>query len=176
GDTSPYEMGQDPDRYDFDSVFGAAQLATSLKAEDLPEIVKLLDSKDSAVRYWGTIGLLCHEEAGVKAGEDKLVAAMDDESASVAIFASETLGRFGPEQHREKARDTILSYANQAEGDVFEAILANNALDYLPVELAKPKLAEIKQLPKKPGKSQPRAEGYVGNLLGKIVKDLEGGQ
>ncbi len=171
--TTPYEMARTPGKYDFDSIFAAANLATSLKAEDLPEIVKLLDSDDSAVRYWGAIGLLCHEEAGVKAGGDKLVAAMDDESAVVAIFASETLGRFGPAEHKQKALETIMSHANQATGNVFEAIVANNALDYLPVELTKPKLEAIKALPRKPGKKAERVDGYVGSLLGKIVKDLE---
>lgn len=171
--TTPYDMARTPGKYDFDSVFAAADLATRLNAEDLPEIVKLLDSKDSAVRYWGAIGLLCHEEAGIKAGGEKLVEAMDDNSAVVAIFAAETLGRFGPDEHKQKALETILSHANQATGNVFEAIVANNALDYLPVELTKPKLAEIKVLPKKPTGPAERINGYVGNLLGKIIKDLE---
>src|SRR6185295_18738428 len=52
---SPYEVGHDPKQYDFDSVLAAANRASSLKSEALPEIVKLLESKDSAVRYWGAI-------------------------------------------------------------------------------------------------------------------------
>jgi len=170
---SPYEMGQNPELYDFDSVFAAADLASSKKKEDLKEIVKLLSDKDNAVRYWGATGLLIHGKAGVRAGHSELVNALGDKSASVAIVAAEALGRFGSDADKAKAVGTLLSHANQATGNVFEAILANNAIDYLD-DTAKPFLDEIKALPTKPGKPSPRTDGYVGSLLGKIIADLEG--
>lgn len=170
--TTPYEMGQDSDKYDFDTVFAAARLASSQDESALPEIVALLGSDDSAVRYWGANGLLIMEEKGVEAGGEKLVAALGDDSASVAIVAAEALARFGPEEGKAKAVETILAHTNQATGDVFEAILANNALDYVD-GLAAAHLAKIEELPKKPGKLAPRADGYVGNLLKKITADLK---
>ncbi|MDF1850125.1 MAG: sulfatase-like hydrolase/transferase [Verrucomicrobiales bacterium] len=169
---TPYEMGQDPEMYDFDTVFAAAQLATSQKADDIPAIVDLLESENLAARYWGATGLLIQEKAGVEAGHDELVAALDDESASVAIVAAEALARFGPESGRTKAVEVLLSHANQGTGNTFEAILANNAIDYVD-DLALPYLDQIKKLPTKPGTDTPRASGYVGNLLKKIVGDLE---
>ena len=96
---------------------------------------------------------------------------MKDECASVAIVAAEALARFGPEQVQPKAVEVILSHANQSEGDVFEAILANNALDYVD-DLAKPHLEVIKALPTKPDEPAPRADKYVSNLLKKILMDL----
>jgi uncharacterized sulfatase len=170
--TTPYEVGHDPAKYDFDSVFAAAQLASSRKAEDIPAIIELLGDGNLAVRYWGAMGLLIHEEVGVKAGHGALVKALDDECASVAIIAAEALARFGPKEGQERALEVILSHANQSEGDVFEAILANNALDYVD-DLAKPHLEMIKALPRKPAKPAPRADGYVGNLLKKILMDLD---
>lgn len=169
---TPYEMGQDPDLYDFDTVFSAAQLATSEEAEDIPAIIDLLSSDNLAVRYWGAMGLLIHEKSGVEAGRDALVKALGDSSASVAIVAAEALARFGPESEQTKAVEVLLSHANQGTGNTFEAILANNAIDYVD-DLALPFLEQIKALPQKPGTDTPRASGYVGNLLKKIVGDLE---
>ncbi|MCB1062529.1 MAG: sulfatase-like hydrolase/transferase [Verrucomicrobiae bacterium] len=170
---APYDYGHS-DAFDLETIFAAAQLATSLKAEDLPAIVKLLDSTESAVRYWGATGLLCHEKAGVAAGHDALVKALDDDCASVAIVAAETLGRFGnSEAETAKALDVIMAHANVATGNVFEAILACNALDYLD-EKALPRLADIKALPGKPQGPAPRVDGYVKNILPKIISDLEG--
>ena len=170
--SSPYEMGHDPAKYDFDSIFAAANLATSLKAKDLPAIVKLLDSKDSAVRYWGTIGLLCHEKAGLKAGHDALIKALKDSSGSVQVVAAETLGRYGSDTDTSKALDVILSHCNAETGDVYEAILAANALDYLG-ERALPKLTEIKQLPLQAKNANKRVSGYVSRLLPEIIGKLE---
>lgn len=172
-DTSPYEMGHDPEKYDFDSIFAAANLATSLQPEDLPAIVKLLDAKDSAVRYWGAIGLLCHEEAGVKAGHDALIKALNDSSGSVQILAAESLGRYGSDSDASKALDTLLERTNVETGDVYEAILSANALDYLG-ERARPKLAEIKALPLQPKNVEKRVSGYVSRLIPEIIAKLEG--
>jgi len=165
-------MGHDPEKYDFDSVFAAAQVASSRKADDLPRIVENLSSENDAVRYWGATGLLIHEEDGVEAGHSELVEALEDECGSVAIVAAEALARFGGEGDQEKAVDVLMSHANQAEGDVFEAILANNAIDYVD-EIASSRLDDIRNLPTEPGKEAPRVGGYVRNLLKKTLLDLE---
>ena len=170
--STPYEMGHDPARYDFEAVFSAARLATSQKVADLPGIVALLGSGDSGVRYWGATGLLIQEEAGVKAGRAELNKALEDKCASVAIVAAETLGRFGSDAEKGKSFDVLLSHANQAEGNVFEAILANNGIDYLG-EFAATRLDAIRKLPVKPEKGAARVDGYVGNLLNTIVRELE---
>lgn len=169
--TSPYEMGHDPEKYDFDTIFAAAQLASSQDAEDLEKVTDLLSSEDSAVRYWGATGLLIQETAGVDAGHEALVKALDDESGSVAVVAAEALARFGPEKDQEKALDVLMSHADQGKGDVFEAILAVNAIDYLD-DKANGRVDEIDALPTKPGMPAPRAEGYVRNLLKKVREDL----
>jgi arylsulfatase A-like enzyme len=168
---TPYEMGHDPEKYDFDAIFAAAGLASSQNPEDLPAIIGLLESKDSGVRYWGATGLLIQESAGVKAGHDALIKALGDDCASVAIVAAEAIGRYGEGAEREKALEVLMSHANQATGNVFEAIAANNGIDYLD-EFAASRLEEIKALPKKPGKPAPRVDGYVGSLLKTILREL----
>ncbi len=169
--STPYEMGHDPAKYDFDSVFAAAQLASSKKAGDIPAILELLKSDDSGVRYWGATGLLIHKEAGFKAGREVLHAALGDECASVAIVAAETLGRFGDVADQKEAVAALLGHANQATGNVFEAILALNAIDYLD-EVAAAESEAILALPAKPGKRAPRVDGYVGSLLKKLRADF----
>lgn len=167
---APYDYGHSP-AYDLKAILDAAQLATSMKAEDIPAIVKLLDHQDSAVRYWGATGLLCHEKAGVEAGHAALTKALGDDSGSVAIVAAETLGRFGSEADLPKALDVLIARANQGTGDVYEAIAACNALDYLD-EKVKPRLTEIRELPMKPAKKAERADGYVARLLPDLMAEL----
>ncbi len=170
--STPYEMGHDPERYDFDSVFAAAQLASSRKAEDIPAIVDLLKSDDAGVRYWGATGLLIHKEAGFEAGHEALHAALGDDCASVAIVAAEALGRFGDTADQKEAVATLLSYSNQVTGNLFEAILALNAIDYLD-DAAKAEADAILALPAKPVAGTPkRISGYVGNVLKKLRADF----
>ena len=66
--SSPYEVGHDPKKYDFDAIFAAANMASSMQASDLPAIAKLLKSKDAGVRYWGALGLLSQGKDGMTAG------------------------------------------------------------------------------------------------------------
>lgn len=174
GAGAPYDYGHG-DGYDLATILDAAQLATSLKTDDLPAIVKLLDHADSGVRYWGATGLLCHEKAGVEAGRAALVRALGDDCGNVAIVAAEALGRFGDPADLPKALDVLIERANQDRGDVFEAIAACNAIDYLD-EKALPRLADIKALPLKPGKKAERVDGYVGRLLPDLIEELEKGK
>jgi uncharacterized sulfatase len=168
--STPYEVARNSAKYDFDGVFTAARVASSRRAEDLPVIVKLLGSTDSGVRYWGATGLLIHGRAGYEAGAAELMKALADECGSVAIVAAESLGRFGDEADREKALDLLMEKADQEKRNVFEAILAVNALDSLDGAAA-PRMEAIRKLPRKPGKPTPRVDGYVGSLL----KHLTGG-
>lgn len=162
--SSPYELGHDPARYDFEAVFAAAKLAGARNATDLPALVNLLVHDDSAVRYWAATGLLIQGEAGFAAGRDALLEALADPSGSVAVVAAEALGHHGESEDREKALTLLLEKGNQETGNTYEAILALNALDSLGAA-ADPVREAILALPRKPGHPAPRADGYVGNLL-----------
>lgn len=162
--STPYEVARESAKYDFDAVFAAAKLASSRKAEDVPDLVALLEHRDSGVRYWGATGLLIHGEKGFEAGAPALREALEDDCGSVAIVAAESLGRYGETADREMALDLLLAKADQGKGNVFEAILALNTLDYLD-EAAAPRMEVIRQLSRKPGKPAPRVDGYAGSLL-----------
>jgi len=167
--SSPYELGHDGARYDFATIFAAAKLASSQKAEDIPAIQALLASPDSGVRYWGATGLLIHGKAGFEAGQEDLRKALSDKCGSVSIIAAEALGRFGDETDQASALEALMRRANQSEGNVYEAILALNSIDYLG-KTAEPGLEEIRQLPRKSENLAPRINGYVDRLLAHILE------
>ncbi len=168
--STPYELGRDFARYNFDAVFAAADQATSRNPEDLPKLVDLLGDADSAVRYWGATGLLIHGKAGVEAGGGSLVKALSDPSGSVAIVAAEALARFGAEEDREMAMGILLEKADQVTAGPFEAIAALNAVTHLDKAEVEGRMDEIRRLPRRPAKSRGRADEYAGRLL----RDLTG--
>ena len=112
--------------------------------------------------------MLIHGKRGYEAGQAALVKALVDPSPSVAIVAAESLGRFGTDGEKKKALEVLLARANQETGNVYEAIPAAAALDYLG-EIALTKREEIEALPRKSSKPVPRTNGYVGSLLKHIL-------
>jgi arylsulfatase A-like enzyme len=168
--TSPYEIGHDPHRYDFDAVFAAASTASSMKASDLPTIAKLLKSGDAAIRYWGAVGLLSQEKNGIRARREQLVAALKDDSPMVRIIAAEALGRFGSSEDAASALQVLLHYAVPSE-DAFLSTAAWNALDYLD-ERAQPAEAALRALSPDPISPPPRYGGYGKRLKEETMAGL----
>jgi arylsulfatase A-like enzyme len=169
--STPYDLGHDPKKYDFDAVYAAASSATSLKPVDLPMIRGLLNDKDSAVRYWGAIGLLTQGKAGVEAGRDELVAALHDGSPIVRITAAEALGRYGDEPDTAASLKVLLHFA-RPEANAFLGMAAWNALDYLD-ERARPAEQALRELSPDPIKPPPRYGDYGRRLKQKTLADLQ---
>ncbi|MDR1960244.1 MAG: sulfatase [Planctomycetaceae bacterium] len=108
-DSTPYETAQDETKYPIGKIFDAANSATD---RNTPEeaVSRLLSDVDSAVRYWGAIGILVRladtagsdgtspsEETAVlyqhwKSAIERLLC---DENVSVQTVAAEISGRFG---------------------------------------------------------------------------------
>lgn len=162
--STPWEVGHDPGKYDFEAIFAAADLASSRLAEDLPALLRLFTSPDSGVRYWAATGLLIQGEAGYQAGASQLRGTLKDDCSSVAIVAAESLGRFGDKRDRESALDLLLVKANQQSGTIYEALQALNGIDHLG-GLAASRREEIRKLPRQSGKGITRGDGYVVRLL-----------
>ena len=168
--SSPYEIGHDPKKYDFDSVFAAAKQASSMQPTDLPAIVQLLGSHDPAVRYWGAVGLLSQGKAGMDTGHAALVGALDDESAVVQITAAEALGRFGDSTDQSAALKVLLRNA-QPDVDPYLRIAAWNSIDYLD-ENARPALDALRALPAEPFLPGSRLGNYLPDLKRRTFFDL----
>lgn len=169
--TTPYDMGHDQRKYDFDAVFAAANLATSLRATDLSQIVRFVGDKDSGVRYWGAIGLLAQGQAGVAAGHAELVAAMKDKSPSVQIVAAEALGHYGSEQEASQALKVLLDWA-QSHRDAYLSLAAWNSLDYLD-DRARPVMKQLEELPAEPIYKPVRYGDYAERVRQQTLSDLK---
>jgi uncharacterized sulfatase len=166
----PYEMGHDPQRYDFDAIFAAAEVASSLNPKTLPTLVQMLGHKDSGVRYWAAVGLMAQGEDGVEAGHDELIQALSDESPMVRITAAEALGRFGSEADTEVALKVLLKYA-QPESNYYLSVSAWNALDFLD-ERARPALPAMRALSPDHSNIPPRIGEYAKRLKQKTLADF----
>ncbi len=163
---SPYDMARDGDRYDFPRVFAAAELASQLKPEALPELKALLRGSDSAVRYWAAMGILMRGQRAVQGTRAELLARLQDEAESpdVRIAAAEALGRYGDAADLDAALKVLVALGPLDRNGVFTAISAMNALSALGPKAA-PVADAVKRFPLKGPVPDARYAPYVPRLL-----------
>ncbi len=172
GADSPYDMGHDPNRYDFDRVFAAAELASSLNMEALPELRNNLCDADSGVRYWGAVGILLRGQAAVDASKAELIAALKDSSASVRVSAAEALGRYGDQADLQRALTTLKEAVDPAQTSAYVGIATMNALDALGPKSA-PLVDFIRTLKTGDPKAGSRVNQYMGRLRADFLAGFE---
>ena len=172
GGGAPYDLGRDDARYPLAEIVEMADLATRTDVPAVPELTAALDHADSAVRYWGAVGLLARGGPAVEAARPALRAALDDPSASVQVTAAEALGRFGSADDLDPALDVLLARASLDDNDLFTAVLALNALDYLD-ERAAGAIEAIRALPREQAGMRRQFRSYVPQLIDKTLADLE---
>jgi uncharacterized sulfatase len=166
--STPYDTGRDDREYPVERVLNAAELASSLKAEALPELKKLLKDDDSAVRYWAALGLLMRGPSAVEAAREELTRALVDAAPAVRIAAAEALGRHGGAAALEKALPVLLELSDPVKNGAYVAIEALNAIDNLGDKAARLK-DEIKKLPLKDPNAPQRANEYVPRLVSHLT-------
>ncbi|WP_417731188.1 sulfatase-like hydrolase/transferase [Rosistilla oblonga] len=172
--STPYEMARDETKYPFEKIFAAADLATHRNPEDLDQLKSLLTDSDSAVRYWGAVGILNRGGDAVNASKQALLAALGDDSPYVRVAAGYALGKFGDKEMQRQGIECLIDVAPSKPGtNVFAAIAALNAIDKLDEKVAFAK-AEIDKMPVgeivSPDK---RYGGYPQRLLTKIQDDFK---
>ena len=131
GKQAPYDFGHDDTKYPYERTFAAAELASSLKPEATPALKKFLTDTDSAVRYWGAIGLYMRGPSVVNGTRNQLTAALTDTSPYVRIVAAEALGQFGTSADLASALPVLTSLADWSKHDVFTALAALHSLEAL---------------------------------------------
>jgi uncharacterized sulfatase len=139
---APYTMGQDPQRYNPVKVLDAAELASSLKPGVTPALMKLIEDPDSALRYWGVMGVLMRGASEVAKAHSALMKAVKDESPSVRIAAAEALGRYGGEDDLKESMSALVPLCDPIANGAYTAMQALNAVDSIGVK-AKPWVAQI---------------------------------
>ena len=170
GDDSPYEMGHDDSRYDFDTVFRAASAASRKGKKTTEKLAELIKSGDSAVRYWAAMGYLIRGKNGVRKGREALVAALEDKSPSVRIIAAEALGRYGRKREAKRSAEVLMQYADPAKNGIRHSMLALNALDVIG-EHANPHKEAIADFARIDPKANSRMRNYANRLIGHILSD-----
>ncbi|MBI4873647.1 MAG: sulfatase-like hydrolase/transferase [Acidobacteria bacterium] len=169
--SSPYEMGHDDRKCPLQRIVAAAELASSLKPEAVPALLKAMQDADSAVRYWAASGILMRGAAGVKQARAALQKALTDSSAYVRIAAAEALGRYGDEEDLRNSLAALLELAPADKNGAYVSLFALNALDSLGPK-ARPAKDALKTMPIMDTKSPQRARTYGGNVVKKILAGL----
>ena len=172
GGGAPYDLGQDDARYPLAEIVEIADLATRPGVPAAAELTAALGHADSAVRYWGAIGLLARGGSAVGAARPALRAALNDPSTSVQVTAAEALGRFGAAEDLAPALDLLLARASLDDNDLFTTMLALNALDYLD-ERAAGAAEAIRALPREQAGMRRQFRIYVPQLIDKVLADLD---
>jgi arylsulfatase A-like enzyme len=171
--STPYDMARDEGKYPFKRIFDAAELAAGYQPEALPALKKALTDTDSAVRYWGAMGILIRGTAGVNSARADLEKALTDSSPYVRIAAARALGLHGNDRDLKKALPVLVSLASPAKNGVFVSIPALNAIDALGAKAASVK-AEVKAMPSQGTSPNARFNSYVPRLIEKITGDKRG--
>jgi uncharacterized sulfatase len=169
--SSPYAVGHDDRQYPMRKVMAAAEAASSLKPEALPELKKAFADEDSSVRYWAAMGILVRGEPAVKEAKAELHKALGDPAPCARIAAAWALGQYGSPADVEKALPVLLDFASYEENGVYLSLLALTAIDYLDQRAASA-IDTLKALPKNV-KPEDRRPGYgIAPLIEKILADL----
>jgi uncharacterized sulfatase len=169
--STPYDTAHDPAKYPFEKILAAADLASGMDSTAAPELARLMtEDKDSAVRFWGALGLLMRGESAEHDQSTALLKALEDPSLDVRIPAAQSLGQHGDEVALGKALSTLSSLATPAEHDVLTAMAALAAVEALGPKAStlKPQIATMK-----PDGASPdnRYNSYVPRLIANIVPE-----
>lgn len=164
GDEAPYTYGHS-DRYPLERILEAAELASSLDPDAIPQMKQAMGNEDSAVRYWGALGCLMRGESAVAAAHDELSKSLEDDSAAVRVAAAWTLAEYGSDDDREAALGVLAELIPYEPNGPFVSMMALNAADYLG-EKALPLTEVLRAYDPKPGPN----EGRFGNDGKRIVQ------
>ena len=154
--------------YPFARVFAAAEVASMMDSEAVPQLQGYLKDRDSGVRYWGAMGALMRGRPAVDTLKRELTAALNDGSPSVRIATAEALVKFGDAAEVAAALLTLRNSADPTRTSAYAATAALNAIDELGVR-ASPILNHIRTMPAVDPHAPARASGYVARLQSHIA-------
>ena len=171
GGGAPYAAGHDAKKYPLDRVLAAAELASSLRPGVTAQLVSAMGDTDSAVRYWGAMGVLMRGESEFQAARATVVKLAADPAPAARIVAAELLGRYGTAEELAKALETLMGLADPVANGIPLAIQALNSIDALGKKAA-PLKSRIDALPR-PKESEPqRIKEYTIRLRQEILATI----
>ncbi|MEQ1853133.1 MAG: sulfatase-like hydrolase/transferase [Chthoniobacteraceae bacterium] len=166
--STPYEIARDPAKYPFTKILAAAELASNLDPAAVPELTGLMTDSDSAIRWWGTLGLLMRGGDAVAKNVAALEKALGDTSLAVRIAAAQALGTYGDAAALGKALGTLGELAPPEKSGVLVSMSALAAVEALGAKAA-PLHSAIAAM--KPAGASPdgRYNSYVPRLIENIA-------
>lgn len=129
--STPYELARNDAKYPMDRIVAAAELASNLDPAALPELKKLLNDSDSAVRWWASLGHLMRGQAAVAANQEALQNALQDEASPVRIVVAQALGMFGDDAATAKALNVLRELSSPQKNGVLVSMSALAAIEAL---------------------------------------------
>ncbi len=169
--SSPYEVAQNDQTYPLKKIHAMAALASSLKADALPELKRGLKDSDSAVRWWAAQGILMRGESAIKQSLPELRAALKDSSTYVRNTSAEALGRFGEASDLNPSLAILIADADFTKTGFYSALYALNGIDHLEAK-AKANVTGIKALPNELTGYPGKLGEYIPRLQERILDNL----
>ena len=170
--TTPYEIARDPERFPLKDILAAAELCSRVESNDVNKLITLMKDTDSAIRYWGTMGLLVRGTDAVASQTTALQTALNDDSPDVRIVAAQALGLYGDLESRNLAIETLAALAPPESNGVLTSMSALVAIEALG-NLASPLFDRIAELDPKGPSPDDRYDSYVARLIKNIVANAE---
>ncbi|MDZ4852379.1 MAG: sulfatase-like hydrolase/transferase [Pirellulaceae bacterium] len=168
--TTPYDMARDSSKYLLERILAAAELASNLASTDAQPLVALMSDSDSAVRYWGAMGVLIRGKEVVTKNESTLEKALADESPCVRIVAAEALGLHGSDSSIGKALAALSNLMNPESNGVLASMSALAAIEGLGAK-ASSLHSSIGSMSSNGASPDGRYNSYVPRLMQNIVPD-----
>jgi len=169
-DSSPYEVGHDDKRYPMQRVIGMAELASLLKPEAIPALIKGLSDPDSAVRYWAASGILMRGAEGLRAARPAMRKALADSGPYVRAVAAEAFASHGDPNEVKEALAVLAALVPVGKNDGFVSLWALDIIDRLGT-IAKPILPDVLQAEVVDKKVPARSRQYGARIVAKLKGD-----
>jgi len=159
--STPWEIRMDAGKNPVAALLTAADLANDPNAGNAAKLTQLLKNGESAVRYWGAIGLVALK-ADASVAADALIAALGDKAPNVRIAAAEALCNIG---ESKKAAPVLIEALKHTTP--FIRLRALNVLDrHSPI--AESALPQIREARIKSGICR-HVSAYAGRLISQIT-------
>ncbi|MDG2391072.1 MAG: sulfatase-like hydrolase/transferase [Planctomycetaceae bacterium] len=92
--STPYEIATNQNLNPIEKLWDAANVANEGDPKNILQLIHMLSSQDSAIRWWGALGFVTLKEHA-KPAERALILALQDSSPDVRIAAAEALAQLG---------------------------------------------------------------------------------
>lgn len=168
GNAAPFDMARDPSKYSLARTLDAAELSSRPNTSDLATVVSNLADKDSAIRYWGAMGLLTRGADAVKSNQPALHKALSDDSPDVRIVAAQALALHCEDEMRDIALQTLGELISPKKNGVLTSMSALASVETLG-ERASSLHGQVASLSPDGNAPDKRYDSYVPRLIENIT-------